>query len=957
MTEAVEARPAQQLGLRGAFQLLHPRLQEVIAAEGYVEPTPVQERAIPVILRGSHALVVAPTGSGKTEAALFPVFSKLLETGKPTGREREGLWAVYVTPLRSLNRDIFDRMARLAARTGIDLRVRHGDSTERDKREFLRSPPDVMVTTPESLYFLLAVKRFREIIRGLRFIVVDEVHELAESKRGAELAVALERLEAYAGRGVQRIGLSATLSDPLLAAKLLAGNRPVEVVDLSYLSKKMGLVVASPRPGREDEQLAKKLGLENTSTAARLRFIAGLVEEANGGVIVFTNTRDTSEVLGALLRQVLGEDRVLVHHGSLSREERLRAEQLFKTGRVKAIVATSSLELGIDIGHADLVVQYMSPRQATRLVQRVGRSRHRLGLESRGVVVAVDNLFDVLESGVIAARAMRGDLEPLEPYEKPFDALAHQLAGMVLEKRSVRLEDAYWVFRRTPYYEDLSVEELMAVAEYMDYARIVRIREGRLSRGRRIHSYYYSTTMIPDTKQYPVYDTVSGEKIGVLDEEFAATLEDGDVFVLGGRVWEVVTVEDNAVRVKPAETGELIPPAWEGDLIPVDWRVAREVGSILRRIEERGIHVLSFYPFDESARKVVEETVKAHLEKGLPLPSDKRVVVEATGRLAIVYAFLGTRGAKALELALSWVSHSVYGYTPRSSSTPYAVVLEYASPVDHRDVESLLSRLAGLDRETVESIVVEALKRTRLYEWKLFHVAKRMGAVDKDAKPDKRMLRNLVETVVGEEALRETLHDKIDFNALHRLLEGLRNGLVELTGYNVDEPSPLAMQVIRETRVGDRVAVDSLPPSMLVEIVKKRLLSRRVRLVCMMCGGVLEATIGELPEKPACPRCGSSYLAPTRLSQEEARRLVLKARRKERLSREERRVFKELMDAGDLVLTYGRRALEALAARGIGPSVARRVLSKLAIGGEELFYKAIVEEEQQYLRTRRYWKE
>ena len=938
-------------GVTGAFRLLHPRLVSVIAGEGYRRPTLVQEKSIPVILRGTDTLVVAPTGSGKTEAALFPIFSKLLEERGPGG----GLWAVYVTPLRSLNRDIFDRMAELAARIGIDLRVRHGDSTESDKRQFLRSPPDIMVTTPESLYFLLSVKKFRLMLRGLRFVVVDELHEMVESKRGAELAVALERVEGYAGRRVQRIGLSATISRPLLAARVLASSRPVEVVDLSYLSKSMSVTVTSPEPSREDEELAEKIDT-SPATMARLREIARLVEEARGGVIVFTNTRDTSEVLGALLRKVLGEDRVLVHHGSLSREERLRAEKLFKSGEVKVIVATSSLELGIDIGHAELVVQYMSPRQALRLVQRVGRSGHRVGAVSRGVVVATDNFFDVLESAVIAARAMRGDLEPLEPYDKPYDALAHQLAGMVLEKTRVGVEDAYWVFRRAYHYRDLGMDEFQAVVGYMDYARIIRLRGGELARGRRIYSYYYSTTMIPDTKQYPVYDTVTGARIGVLDEEFAATLEDGDIFVLGGRVWEVVTVEDDAVRVRPAESTELLPPAWEGDLIPVDWRVAREAGSILRRIADGGRNVLKGYPLDENARRLLLRVLEAHTEKGLPVPSDRRVVVEASGRIAVIFAFLGTKGGKALELALSWLAKSVYGYTPRSSSTPYAVVLEYPRPVSHSEVLGLLEKLAGLDKTVVEEMVVEALKRTRLYEWKLLHVARRMGAVEKGAKPDKRLLRNLVETVVGEEALRETLHDKIDFHALHWLLEGVREGRIEVVGYTVREPSPLAEQVLKETRTGERVSVEALPPSLLARVVKKRLESKRVRLVCLHCGYTWEARIGELPERIRCPECGAGFVAPTRLDASAARSLVLKVRRREKLGRDERRVWNELRDAGSLVLEYGRRAVEALAAHGVGPSTARRVLSRLAVSGEDAFYYAIVEAEQQYLRTRRYWK-
>ncbi|MET1101461.1 MAG: DEAD/DEAH box helicase [Pyrodictiaceae archaeon] len=930
------------------FGLLDPRLQHAIRGLGYKRPTLAQEKAIPAILRGSHVLIIAPTGSGKTEAALFPIMSRLLE--KPSR-----LGAIYITPLRSLNRDIFERMAKIAESVGLELRVRHGDTSSYEKREFLRSPPHIMVTTPETLYFLLSVDKFRDSLRGLRFIVVDELHEMIDSKRGAELAVALERVEHYSGGRVQRIGLSATLSNPMLAARMLAGDRIVEIIDLSYLAKKMTILVDTPQPSKSDEELARKLGVEAT-VYARLNRIKELVEETRGGVIIFTNTRDSAEVLGALLKKVLGEGRILVHHGSLSREERVKAEKYFREGKIKAIVATSSLELGIDIGHADLVIQYMSPRQARRLVQRVGRSRHRLGEVSRGIIIASTNFYDILESAVIAARALRGNLEKEEPYDKPYDALVHQLAGMLLEKGSISLRDAYWLFRRAEPYKELGYDELLSIVSYMDMVRIARLEGERLRKGRRLYSYYYEVTMIPDTRQYPVYDTVSGKKIGVLDEEFVATLSDGDIFVLAGRVWEVVTVEENAVRVKPAEGHELIPPAWEGELIPVEYGVAREAGSILRRYEALREKVLEDYPLTARAKRLLTDIIEKHIAGGYPLPTDKRIVVEALGDTVVVHAFLGSRAAKALELALSYSIKEVTGYTPWSTSMPYAVVMKFSSRVPVNLIESTLKRLASLSVEELRDLVYTAAKATKLYEWKLYHVALRMGAIEKDAKLDRRMLRRLADTIVGLEALKELAHDKLDIDSLHNFLRELASGHVELVAF--EQPpgriSPLAEQVLSEARMGDRVMAEALPATLLAEVVKRRIAGRRVRLICLMCGEVWESTIGELPDKPRCPRCGAAFIAPTRLSPEEARELVLKMRRRVKLKQEEAKVAKELKDAADVVLTYGRKGVEALTAIGVGPSTARQVLRRLVFG-EEAFYKALVEAEQKYLRTRRYW--
>ncbi len=932
--------------VEGVFNVLPGPLRAALARLGYRKPTPVQEKAIPLILRGLNVLVVAPTGSGKTEAALLPLMARVMGSGR-------GIKVIYVTPLRSLNRDIFARMSRLASMVGLEMMVRHGDSSAAEKRLFLESPPHIMVTTPETLYFLLSIPRFREAVRGLRAVVVDELHELLDDKRGAELALALERLEAYAGGRVQRVGLSATVSDPSLAARLLAGPRPVAVVDLSRLAKRMKVYVDSPLPREGDEELAARLGVERAATAARVRRIAEIVGRVRGSVLVFTNTRDTAEVLGALLRKVLGEDKVMVHHGSLSREERLRAEEKLRRGEVKVVVATSSLELGIDIGFVDLVVQYMSPRQALRLVQRVGRSRHRLGEVSLGVIVSSDNLYDVLESAVIAARAVRGNLEPQEPYPAPYDALAHQLAGWVLEKGEVSVDEVYWTASRTLPYESMGYGELQKLIDYLDWAGIVRARDGVLRLGRRTISYYYSVTMIPDTRQYPVYDVASRSRIGVLDEEFVASLEPGDVFVLGGRVWEVVSVEEDRVYVRQVEAGQLIPPAWEGDLIPVDWRVAREVGSILRRFESLGPRVLDSYPLTGEARELVVRVLREHVGKGLPLPTDRRVVVESLGDTVVVYAFLGTRGSKALELALSTAIKQLKGYTPRSASTPYAVVLGFASETPSEHVVEALRVLSKLPWSEVESMVLEAVRMTRVYEWKLLHVARRMGAVERDVKPDRRLLRRLSESVVGDEALKEMLHDKVELGPLKNLLEGIASGRIEVVGVDLREPSPLARQVFSETRVMDKVA-EQLPSTLLAEVVRRRLASRRVRMVCVRCGHVWEEQLGSMDERPRCPRCGAGFVAPVKGDPAKASQTVRKAWRRERLTPEERRLFNELREAANLVLSYGRRAVEALSVTGVGPTTARRVLQKLTFG-EEAFYRALVEAEQRYLRTRRFW--
>ncbi|NOZ89037.1 MAG: DEAD/DEAH box helicase [Crenarchaeota archaeon] len=921
-------------GVSGSFRLLHPRLQAALELRGYRQPTPVQEKAIPAILRGENVLIIAPTGSGKTEAALLPIFSRLIGSREP------GVKAIYVTPLRSLNRDIFRRLAELAASVGLRLEVRHGDSTSGEKRRFLMNPPDIMVTTPETLYFLLSVDRFRESLKSLRFIVVDEVHELVSSKRGVEFSLALERLERwYARRRLQVAALSATVADPWRVGRLVFSWRRFVVVEPAA-SKKLAVTVDYAGPG-----------------GAALR-IAEYVGSVEGPVLVFANTRDTAEMLAVELAEILGEDKVRVHHGSLSREVRVEVERLLKQGRVKVVVATSSLELGIDVGSVGLVVQYLSPRQALKLTQRAGRSGHRLDAESRAVIVSDGSVFDLLESAVIAARAARGDIEELPAHSRALDALVHQLVGMAIEKGRFSVWDAYGIVAASAYYEGVDIDYIAEAVDVAAGSRLLRRSGETLSPGARSKSYYFSTTMIPDTVQYMVVDVESGRRIGSLDEEFVVTLEPGSVFVLSGRLWEVVDIEGENVRVRPKREVRLVLPSWEGDLIPVDYKVAREVASLLRRFEARG-RLPEGYPLVDRARRRVEEVLRRHLETAKVLPHDRRLVVEAYGDTVVVYCFLGSRGCKAMEYLLSAYLEQAYGIVPQAGSTPYVVLLRLPRPLAVEEVVRALRSLADLPREERRRMLASAVKRSRVYEWILYRVAQRAGALPRrgsDAAAVKAILRTLKDTPIGEEAMREIMTVKVDCKPLERLFEGIKRGSIEVVGYQGRHLTPLTQEAAGEARLGERVSPEKLPPSLIAEIVKRRMAQRDAILVCMRCGETTVVKISRLPsypEKPRCPRCGASLLAPVYSEEEahEAKRLLAAARRG-KLRGADRKRLQELMERADLVLQYGRYAVEALYSRGVGVVNARRALKNLTVFGEAAFYEALVKAEANYARYR-----
>ncbi|OWJ55334.1 DEAD/DEAH box helicase [Pyrodictium delaneyi] len=934
----------------GAFRLLHPLLQRVLEKHGYVKPTEIQDKAIPEILRGNNVLVIAPTGSGKTEAALLPVLSRLI------GVRSRGIYCIYITPLRSLNRDIFKRMSGIASSLGLDLEVRHGDSTTAEKRRFLENPPHIMVTTPESFYFLLSVEKFRHNINNLKYIVIDEIHELVSDKRGAELSLALERVaRLYTKARLQLIGLSATVSNPYLVAKLIMGERYVRIIEAEKTKKRYSILVTAPGDSSKNSNndTNSVRSRVHNETLTRVNLIKNILAKSRGNVIVFANTRDTAEVLGALLKQVVGDEFIEVHHGSLSRDKRVDAEQKLKSGKIKALVATSSLELGIDIGSIDLVIQYMSPRQVVKLVQRVGRAGHRAGSVSRGVIVASNNIFDILESAVIAARAMRGNLENIPLYNKPYDALIHQVAGMIIESGEIDVNKLYNVITSSGYYRDLSIDELYQILYYMDSSRIARAKESRVSIGSMSKSYYFSVTMIPDTRQYNVYEVASGKKLGVLDEEFVATLEKEDKFVLGGRVWEVVDISEDHVRVKPAREDRLIPPAWEGDLIPVEYGVARELGSILRRYEEIGERVLDNYPLDDNARRIIVDRITRHISKGLPLPTDKRIVIEHYGDTFIIYSFLGSRGNKALEYLLSAYISEIKGYSPVTTSTPYIVAVRLASHERPSFIADSLMKLASFTREDVDNLLRKAIYRSRLYQWILLYVALRAGAVKRTRETNLKQIKTIIlklkDTILGEEAYKEINVRKVDINALYSFLERIRNKKVEVRTVSLRITSPITEDAVAEARFGDRVSVDSLPSTILVEAIKRKLSSKEVIFLCVMCGKTWSRRLSHLSDKIECPRCGARMIYPA-LSREriEVAKIVLeKIKHNSRLSNSEKKLSREVMDAAGLVLNYGKKAIEALVSTGVGVHTAKRVLQKLVFG-EEAFYRALVEAEVKY---------
>ncbi|MDG7025976.1 MAG: DEAD/DEAH box helicase, partial [Nitrososphaerota archaeon] len=477
---------------QNAFQLLSPPLVAALKERGFDSPTDPQEMLLPIVREGKNALLMAPTGTGKTEAALLPILDAMVREGEP--REK-GTKLLYITPLRALNRDMLDRMQWWCKRFDIRLGVRHGDSSQAERTNLSLAPPDILITTPETLQILLVGRRIRQNLAKLRWVVVDEAHELSEDKRGSQLSVGLERLRDVAEKELQVVGLSATVGSPEKVAQFLVGSgRKCEVVRVP-VEKSLSLRVDAPRATGDDKILADSI-YSYPEVAARLRTVRELVEKYRS-VLVFTNTRSEAEALSSRFRVWDPSFPIAVHHSSLSKATREAVEKGLKEGKLLGVICTSSLELGIDIGFLEYVVQYNSPRQVTRLIQRVGRSGHRIGQVSNGLVITQDS-DDTLEAAVLCRKSVMGELEPLEPVFNPYDVAIHQVAGLLIEQTSWNFDDLMALFRRSYAYADLDAERLKKVLVYMRerYPRLAFYSEsdGKVFRARDVKplfSYYF----------------------------------------------------------------------------------------------------------------------------------------------------------------------------------------------------------------------------------------------------------------------------------------------------------------------------------------------------------------------------------------------------------------------------------------------------------------------------------
>src|SRR3954470_518919 len=604
----------------------------------FAAPTPAQEKGWPAIAGGGHVLIQAPTGSGKTLAAFLSAIDRL------TAEPNRGLRLLYVSPLKALNYDVERNLRGPLAGLQSELRVavRTGDTPQKERAAMLREPPDILITTPESL-FLLLTSRARELLRSVETLILDEVHAVAGTKRGAHLALSVERLEALAARPPQRVGLAATQRPLEEIGKFVAGGRPIELVDAG-VAKELDLEVVVPvEDMREPGSEGREEGHEPRSIWPSI--YPALVElvRAHRSTIVFVNNRRLAERLALRLNELAEEEIARAHHGSLAREQRTQIEEDLKAGRIPCLVATSSPEPGIDMGAVDLVIQVESPKSVARGLQRIGRAGHSLGEVSRGRIFPKFRA-DLLEAAVIAQRMQDGAIEETVIPRNPLDVLAQQIVAICAEDE-ITVDELYALVRGAYPFADLPRTQLDNVLDMLagrypsdEFAelrpRIIWDRTAGVIRGRPGSARLAVTNAgtIPDRGLYGVHLVDGGGRVGELDEEMVYEARAGQTFLLGASTWRIEEITRDRVLVSPAPGVPGAVPFWKGEGVGRPYELGRAIGEFSRDLLATPRAAALEKLADGGLAPFAAQNLLTFLEEQqnatTAVPSDRTVVVE-----------------------------------------------------------------------------------------------------------------------------------------------------------------------------------------------------------------------------------------------------------------------------------------------------------------------------------------
>jgi ATP-dependent Lhr-like helicase len=804
------------------------------------EPTEAQHLAWPHIAAGEHVLVTAPTGSGKTLAAFLWALDRLLTASWEGGRVR----VLYVSPLRALGNDIrrnlLEPLAELqpmfespdVAAPVVRVMSRTGDTPQHERRQMIKSPPEILITTPESLNILLTSRGGRQLLDGLETVILDEIHAVVDSKRGAHLMTAVERLVPLSGE-VQRIALSATVR-PLEQVARWAGGHRLEITgDESTFEPRRVAIVAAESPKRYELEVSLPVaepGLSRepdtlwTELTSRLKSTV----RSNRSTLIFGNSKRTVEKVARFLNEDEHAQLAYSHHGALSRELRAVVEERLKAGSLKAIVATNSLELGIDIGSIDEVAMVQPPPTVASTLQRLGRSGHSVGETSRGRLYPL-HPYGLLEAAVLTRAVLDGDIEPAEPIVNPLDVLAQVLVSMTVG-RSWRLDDLYDAVRTADAYRTLPRQQFDLVIDMLAgrYAS-TRVRSLRplvsidrvdgtvQARPGAERLLYLSGGTIPDRGYFHLRVDGSGAPLGQLDEEFVWERSIGDTFTLGVQTWRVRRITHNDVFVAPADARSAMAPFWRAEERDrssfLSQRVAAFLEHALDRLDDEALvdELQDTYHLEPTAAAELIRLLREQQAAIGTLPHRHQVVVEHTvppsgkghHRQIVLHTMWGGRVNRPFGYALAAAWHRTTGSRPELVHGDDCIVLTCPTSVQIDDPFGLVND------HNLEDLLREAVEGTGFFGARFREAAGRSLLLPRGGHRrrtplwlNRQRAKELLEAVSEHgdfplvlEAWRTCLHDEFELDELRERLTELRDGRIAIRHVHTDTPSPFTEQV------------------------------------------------------------------------------------------------------------------------------------------------------------------
>ena len=827
----------------------HPAVQHWFSTT-HASPTPCQNEAWEAIKAGGDALIAAPTGSGKTLAAFLSAIDRLIFENE-SAPLAETTRILYLSPLKALSNDIKKNLevplreiraqglAPSLEPRPLKVAVRTGDTPARERQAMLRHPPHILASTPESLYLLLTSVGGRKLLSTIDTVIVDEIHTLIESKRGAHLALSLERLDLLTPRKAQRIGLSATQRPIEQGAHFLTGGRPCAIIDRGHL-RAMSLSIELP-----ERPLESVLSQEQATDL--FNRMAVRISEART-TLVFVNTRRQAERIARALTERLGKDQVTSHHGSLSRGQRLEAEERLKAGRLKALIATASLELGIDVGTIDQVFQWSSPHSITGLLQRVGRSGHFFEGHPKGILFPTSR-DDLIECIALIDAVRRGDLEILRLPDSPLDVLAQQIIAMVACEDWMEDELYDRVCRAWPYRAlcrsqfDQVIDMLAAGFATVRGPRGAYLHRDRLLHrlkpraGARLTSLTCGGT-IPDTAEYRVVLEPQGDVIGTVDEDFAIESTCGDIFQLGNTSWRILGLERDRLRVENANNQPPTLPFWFGEAPGRSRALSSSLSRIRRQLED----IFQPSPNQEGVRQAIhwlESTLEVPSMAAQQavhylflayralncLPSETTVVIErffdeTGGMQLVIHAPLGSRTNRAWGLALRKRFCRTFNFELQAAATEEAILLSLGTSQSF----SLAEIAHYLSPETVREVLIQAVLDAPMFtvrwRWNVLNAlaVKRFQFGQKTPPHLIRMQSEdlvtavfpdqlaCLENIRGDrripdhplvfQSLKDCLTEAMDVDHLTEVLEGIRAGRIRIETRQLREASPLSLEIL-----------------------------------------------------------------------------------------------------------------------------------------------------------------